>query len=528
MIVEVISAPKEGEYYQQFDTKIISIENKSNSNHYKIKIFISKEEQLKFGDIIQITGTFQEIDTIKNTGGFSYQNYLKQEGIYGALKVETIQAVENRKSEWTIEKFFYQIREEIKEKLKQYLQGDEFEFLISIILGDKSHLSESVITNFQSTNLSHLIAISGAHISYIVMVLTYSLKQLKIGVNYRNWIISFFLIFYTFLVGNSPSAFRAVAMCVMAMIAQILHKRVNSIQLLEVSLLISLLINPYDLQNVSLLFSYGSVLGIFLFEKKIEEMLNQHLLAKIKLDKRMEKSNILHKFFQFLTSSIAISLSVQILILPIMIYQFNTFCPYFMMTNMISIPIFSGIMIFSFIFIFSVYFFPIVSVFFSFIVKRFIQILFGITNLFSNFPKATIKVITPSLGCIIFYYVFIFIISQKMNQERIIFGTKIKKLWKNKKRYCFIIIVTALLFSYVIIIPKGLQVYFIDVGQGDACLLISQTNQKILIDGGGSEAFSSRDVGKDILIPYLLDKKITQLDYIFISHFDADHVRTDY
>lgn len=62
----------------------------------------------------------------------------------------------------------------------------------------------------------------------------------------------------------------------------------------------------------------------------------------------------------------------------------------------------------------------------------------------------------------------------------------------------------------------------IDVGQGDCSLIITPMNKKILIDSGGSENY---DVGKNILFPYLLDKGVTQIDYIIISHFDTDHCK---
>ena len=71
-------------------------------------------------------------------------------------------------------------------------------------------------------------------------------------------------------------------------------------------------------------------------------------------------------------------------------------------------------------------------------------------------------------------------------------------------------------------VPHDLEIYFIDVGQGDSSLIVTPQNQTILIDGGGSETY---DVGENILVPYLLDRKIKKVDYIIISHFDQDHVR---
>lgn len=87
--------------------------------------------------------------------------------------------------------------------------------------------------------------------------------------------------------------------------------------------------------------------------------------------------------------------------------------------------------------------------------------------------------------------------------------------------------ITFILFTTVVIfknIPKNLEINFVDVGQGDSTFIITPKGKSILIDGGGS--FSKEfDVGKSTLLPYILDKGYTKLDYIFISHADQDHIR---
>ena len=74
---------------------------------------------------------------------------------------------------------------------------------------------------------------------------------------------------------------------------------------------------------------------------------------------------------------------------------------------------------------------------------------------------------------------------------------------------------------------QKLQIHFIDVGQGDSCLIITPQNKKILIDGGGSlnENF---DVGENTILPYLLNRRIKELDMVIISHFDQDHIRRNF
>lgn len=72
---------------------------------------------------------------------------------------------------------------------------------------------------------------------------------------------------------------------------------------------------------------------------------------------------------------------------------------------------------------------------------------------------------------------------------------------------------------------KKISINFIDVGQGDSCLITTETGKKILIDGGGNDNY---DIGKNVLLPYLLDKGIGKLDYIIISHFDSDHCKRNF
>ena len=97
----------------------------------------------------------------------------------------------------------------------------------------------------------------------------------------------------------------------------------------------------------------------------------------------------------------------------------------------------------------------------------------------------------------------------------------------------FIIIVNIIIstVSYLIIgINKGIEVYFIDVGQGDSTLIITKNNKNILIDGGGNESLYKNTgnneedyIGKNILYPYLINIGVKSLDYMIISHFDSDH-----
>ena len=98
------------------------------------------------------------------------------------------------------------------------------------------------------------------------------------------------------------------------------------------------------------------------------------------------------------------------------------------------------------------------------------------------------------------------------------------ELRKNRKKIKNIIFATILVTIIINVIPQKLKIYFIDVGQGDSTFIVTPQNKTILIDGGGS-VNSNYDVGKNTLLPYLLDRGFNSIDFIVVSHFDNDHVR---
>ena len=190
-----------------------------------------------------------------------------------------------------------------------------------------------------------------------------------------------------------------------------------------------------------------------------------------------------------------------------------------------------------------------ISIFLSIGIKLFVQI----ANL-SELPFSKIYVATPRILSIILYYIFILIINQiyviytskyinytqkrvknlialckyKINQKKRNLQKKLNKIIKEKDIKEIYLKTYKIIFIMILIIifnclNTNLEINFIDVGQGDACFIITPKNKTILVDGGGSTS-TTFDIGEDTLLPYILDKGYVKIDYVFISHFDQDHV----
>lgn len=167
-----------------------------------------------------------------------------------------------------------------------------------------------------------------------------------------------------------------------------------------------------------------------------------------------------------------------------MLYYYKTISFTFFIANVLCGFLISAIITFGLaLVIISLCFFQISEILGIFY-KILIQLIIFITEFTSKIPLSKIHTKTPYVYQIILYYILIFGISYQI---------KSKKVLKYNKQIIATILIIMLLPNIIEVLPQNnLKIYFIDVGQGDACLIVTPQNKKILIDGGGSESYDVR------------------------------------
>ena len=253
------------------------------------------------------------------------------------------------------------------------------------------------------------------------------------------------------------------------------------------------------------------MLGIVLFKNIIDNVLSIKLKNKILLS---------------IKEMMVITISAQIVIIPIMMLNFNQVSIMFWLSNVLAAPIIAICIIAGFIVIFiSLIQFQIAKVL-AIPIIFLLKVLIFISKIVSNIPFSNLTVITPNISIIIAYFLVLTgILYVKRNEPK---KYKIEKKIVNKIKKCLKKVVCVLaiitIISYGIKLKEqNMYIHFIDVGQGDATLIITSTGKKVLIDGGGTDG--TYDIGNNVLIPYLLDRGIYKIDYVMISHFDSDHCK---
>ena len=545
----IISHQEEREYKNRYKLKVLTVNSSDRYQSTQMYIEVKKDIEFEYGDKVLLQGEFRKGSEQRNTGGFDYQLYLKSIHIYGTLKVEKYQKISSNNTNW-IDKSINTIKLLITENIENILEKEEAQIVKGLILGDTTTLEEELKEKFQIANISHVLAVSGMHIIYIVIGIEVIFEK-WLGKRHVKYVVILGLVFYMSITGFTSSIVRAGIMGMMNILAFLVYRKNDIWTSIAISLGIILIQNPYAITGVGLQLSYLGTIGIIVFNKNVKQYLDN--IKWIKNNIRIKRSKRISKLIEKLKDMISVTLSAQLMIFPMMLYHFNMIGIYFMITNILVSIMIGPIMFLSIIFIFStcihLQISQFISIFLSLGIKGFIQI----SNL-ANLPFSKIYVPTPNILIITIYYITILVGNQiyrmytskhlNMTQARVknlialmkykLYEKKKKtkkiyqKIFQEKNIKAFIVRTYKLILVIIFLIgiyqfPKDLEIHFLDVGQGDSCFIITPNHKTILIDGGGSTS-STFDVGKDTLLPYILDKGYTKLDYVFISHFDQDHV----
>lgn len=521
----IVEEQKESEYYYKYVLKVEKLYcgNKSipQLKNSKILLKIKKgksnieDNSLIVGNEILIDTEIQLPSGARNYGGYDYKLYLKTLGIYAIAETEisSIKIVQYKKFS-LIDEFIYKTKNKIISNLNEILSSDVQGLAIGILLGDSKFISDDIKQNFKQSNLSHILAVSGAHVSYIIIGLTKCLKKVDKRVQKITLIV--FLLFFIKLTGATSSVTRAGIMGILVLVAQICKRKSDVLNNISISCFIILLINPYSLFNLGFQLSYAGTLGIILFYDILYGIVEK-VHKKININCNIKLLNMVSdKLINYVLTTLTVSISANILIMPIMIYKFNNFSLIFLISNLLVSGLFGIIMFLGFLIIIISFLSINIAGLLSPLLELFLNLLVLGSKISNSLNFLNITVPTPKLVELIFIYLLIFIIRQMYLNN--------KKLYKKILLIAVLIYFTCTIFSCIFsFLNPSMKIHFVDVGQGDCSLIITQQNKKILIDGGGSN--TGFDVGEQILLPYLLDRKILELDFVLISHFDSDHCK---
>lgn len=361
--------------------------------------------KLKFGDKLIINCN---LSLPSNFSDFDYKSFLASQKIYYTCSFPSlIKREENYKISFFKSKL-ETIKQSIKRLVKRNLPEPQAGLVLAMFLGDRREMSESLVENFRISGIGHLTAVSGTHINLISLFLLFILLFFGLKKKIALLPLIFILAFYVLLVGAKSSALRALLMSSFALLAWRNNRLIHPLSILSASAAIFLIFDYKSLIDIAWQLSFSAVLGIILFLPIFNDI-------KEKILKIISYSFI--KISKALLLAFFVSLSVQIMIWPLLAWHFNYVSLLSVFSNIIVFPIFSLLMFLLIPTIFLSYFIEPISWYLFSPIYFLSKILINLVEFISSFSSLYINLENISLYFIILYYFLLRLIYRKIKKQ---------------------------------------------------------------------------------------------------------------
>ena len=458
--------------YTKDDKEFIGIVTKYEVKEDKITIEIKAKEKLlitykyqdkefnnlSYGDKIKVKGTLITPSKNTNQNTFNYQKYLYYKKIYYLVEATSINKIANNHN------YLYTIKNILYQKIDKLKSSN---YIKTLLFCDNT-LSKEIKESYRINGISHLFSVSGMHINFFVSIIYLYLNKITYNKRIKYLITNIFIIIYLILFPSS-SLLRSAVMSILYSINYLLKLKIKKIDILLLTLGVSLLINPFIIYDLGYIYSY--TITFFL------------VLSSSTLKKKNKINKIIY-----------ISLLSFLVSIPITIYNSFEINIISILLNIILVPIISIIILPLTIL---TYIFPILDS----ILYLFTNTLETISLFISKINITKIIFPKPSLLIIVLYYIIILLSYQN-------------------KKYFYLNIILLIIIYISPYLNSNFEIVMFEVGEADCHLIKYPYNKNtILIDTGKNEYKIKNEV-----IPYLKSIGIKKIDYLIITHGDLDHM----
>jgi len=407
IIGQIIAEPEIKDNQQKIKFKIFcGQDNKDIFFKLKGKILVvtNKYPVYNYNDLLEIEGEYLKASFIDK---FDYAMYLKRYGLtaisyYPKIKIFELDNNLALPSKINIKYFLYKLKNKLSNHFDYYLSGDSSAFIKAMMLNDKKTLSSDLQEEFSRSGLSHIVAISGLHISLLSSLLLSFLITIGFRRKIAFYIILFFLLIYLILVGFPASANRATIMAILSSLSFLIGRPSSLLRILLLVGALLVFINPLVLWvDLGFQLSFLAVLAIIIIYPIIKNYLSLKFLNRTIIS-------------QSIIDIISLTLSVQILTAPLLISNFKQFSVIALLSNLLVIWLIPLIMTLS-----------ILALIISFVIPPVASLIFLFLDLLLKYVLLVNHLLANTLGAVliinywpiyfsILYYLILFFIIKKI------------------------------------------------------------------------------------------------------------------
>lgn len=487
---------------------------------------MSEEAELPLGSRVAVRGTFGVFSEATNPGEFDSACYYRSLQAGGRLLSAELAA--RGGGYWPVREAAWRLRQCLRERLHQILPRESAGVMCALLLGDRTGLDGDTKELYRRNGILHILSISSLHITIIGMSIYKGLRRAGLPIVPAALAGGAILLFYGAMTGFSVSACRAVGMYLIRMGAELLGRSYDTLTALGALMAVMTLRNSFYLQNAGFLLSFFSVLGIAVLCPMLEDGVSpaegKRFYGEAAWRQRLRRAG------GKLRSAAAAGCSVILATLPIQLWYYYETPVYSVAVNLLILPLMKPLLVTGFLSLI-----PGLG-FFSGVGSGILWVYEAVCGLCDRLPFHTWNPGQPALWQVFLYYGILLAAALAARRRECSAAEKPGQAGGKRARsaagirpgprqgcpgvlrYGAVVLAVVLLGIRP---PARAQVIFLDVGQGDCCLVRTASGQNYLFDCGSS---SRRGVGRYVLLPCLKYYGIRTLDGVFVSHPDDDHM----
>lgn len=457
----------------------------------RILVYDDAKQSVQIGNKVNVKGELSLFEEARNPGNFDQKFYYEKQKIGAFLWAEALRVTDRESN--PLKQGLYELRQKWKRILIDAAGEEDGGALAAILLGEKQGMDREIRELYQVNGIAHVLAISGLHLSFLGVGVYHLLRRITGSYTVGGLAGALFLSAYILMIGMTVSAFRAMVMFLFRIGADLSGRHYDSPTALAAAAVTVCMWRPLSLYDSGFWLSFGALIAIIFILPIFKNLPAQSLWA---------------------------SVSVNLFLLPILMYSFYEVPIYGVFLNLIVIPLLSVLMAAGLIG-------TMISLFWEHAGEAIFLCCRIIFRVYEHSCEAALRlpfarVVTgqQDIWKILFYYVFLFAAVLLLRKKE---ENKGEKRSRKKRVVLSVLLVgtgmTILLFTAQV--KDKITITMLDVGQGDGLVIRGPEGKTYFMDGGSSDV---KKVGEYRIEPYLLSQGIGSLDYVFASHGDQDHI----
>ncbi|HEX3033434.1 MAG TPA: DNA internalization-related competence protein ComEC/Rec2 [Bacillota bacterium] len=469
------------------------------------------------GDLIEVGGLAELPDAATNPGQFDYRRYLSKRGIYLLVKASGEQfRIADRGAAYPLARRAIAIRSRLADNLTALFPAEEGQFLTGLVLGETGTMSQELRDTFNQTGLGHLLSVSGYHVALVgaMVVLLGTGLGWSGSLIYASTVGS--ILVYALICGLSPPVVRSAVMACIGTYGALFNLRRHWPTALGLAACLTTIPNPQVITEPAYQLTFAATWAILAVAPELSRW----------------GARLFPVMPRWLLGMVAVPLAAQLGTWPLVAFHFNQLSPLSILANLLLVDLAGVILLLGIACALTGMVSLELAAVFQWGLGRLAALFLMSAQGMARIPLGVINVVSPPIWSIVVYYCLLMLLVSNPGRLYLRRLWQLQSFHQSQLRPVWLGVCTLGAALWLAVLcgwptPAGLQVTFLDVGEGDCIFIKTPGGKNILLDTGPVQVDAGgrklTDAGARVVVPFLRSQGVNFLDLLMLSHPHQDH-----